>query len=104
MILKLQVMLMIHTNPYSCADDIPSVITQLQSTARKLLSWFINNHIKVNPGRCHILLSTKTLISLHLEGASITSSSCEKLLEITIDSDSKFDKHISELCNKVIKK
>ena len=94
---------MIHTTPYSCADDIPSVITQLQSTARKF-SWFINNHIKVNLGKCHILLSTKNLISLHLEAASITSSSCEKLLEITIDSDLKFDKHISELCNKVIKK
>ena len=24
------------TTPYSCADDIPSIITQLQSTARKL--------------------------------------------------------------------
>ena len=41
---------------------------------------------------------------MHLEGTCITSSSCEKLLGITINSDLKFDKHISDLCNKVSKK
>ena len=92
------------TTPYSCADDMPSVITQLQSTASKLFSWFTNNHMKVNPGKCHILLSTKNAIDVHLEGACITSSSCEKLLGITIDSDLKFDKHIYDLCDKVSKK
>ena len=92
------------TTPYSCADDIPSVITQLQSTASKLFSWLTNIHMKVNPGKCHIILSTKNAIDGHLEGTCITSSSCERLLGITIDSDLKFDKHISELCDKVSKK
>ena len=92
------------TTPYSCTDDIPSVITELQSTASKLFSWFTNNHIKVNPGKCHILFSTKNPINVCLKGACITFSSCEKLLGITIDSDIKFDKHISELCDKVSKK
>ena len=45
--------------PYSCADDIPSVITQLQSTASKLFSWFTNNHMKVNPGRCRSIKHKK---------------------------------------------
>ena len=57
--------------------------------------------MKVNPGKCHILSSTK---NVHLEGACITPSSCENLLGITIDSDLKFDKHISDLCDKVSKK
>ena len=56
--------------------------------------------MKVNPGKCHILLSTKNPTDVHLEGACITSSSCEKLLGITKDSDLKFDQHISDLCNK----
>ena len=92
------------TTPYSCTDDISSVITQLQSTASELFSWFTNNHMKVNPGKCHILLSIKIAIDVHLEGACIMSSSCEKLLGITIDSDLKFDKHISDLYDKVSKK
>ena len=53
--------------------------------------------MKVNPGKCHILLSSKNAIGVRLEGACITSSSFEKLLGITIDSDLKFDKHISDL-------
>ena len=69
---------------------------QLQSTASKGFSWFTNNHTKVNPGKCHILLSTKNPTDVHLEGACITSSSCEKLLGITKDSDLKFDQHISD--------
>ena len=78
--------------PYSCIDDIPGVITQLQSTASKLFSSFTNNHMKGNLGKCQILLNTKNLTDVHLEGACITSSSCEKLLGTTIDSDLKFDK------------
>ena len=60
--------------------------------------------MKVNPGKYHILLSTKCPTDVHLEGACIMSSSYEKLLGITIDSDLKFDKHISDLSNKVSKK
>ena len=56
--------------------------------------------MKVNPGKCHILLSTKNSTDVHLEGACITSSLCEKLLGITEDSDLKFDQHIPDLCNK----
>ena len=59
--------------------------------------------MKVNPGKCHILLSTKNPVDMHLKGTCITFSSYEKLLEITIDSDLKF-KHISDLCDKVSKK
>ena len=93
-----------NTTPYSCADDMRSIITQLQSTARKIFAWFTNNHMKVNSGKCHILLSTKNLIDLHLEGVCITSSSCKKLLGIIIDSDLKFDKCICDLCDKVSNK
>ena len=39
-----------------------------------------------------------------LRGHVLHLSSCEKLLGITIDSDLKFDKHISDLCNKISKK
>ena len=77
---------------------------QLQSVASELFSWFTSNHMKVNPGKCYILFSIKNAIDLHLEGESITSSSCEKLRGIKIDSDLKFDKHIFDLGDKVSKK
>ena len=47
------------TTPYSCATDIPSVALELQASATKLFLWFKNNHLKANPGKSHILLSSK---------------------------------------------
>ena len=41
---------------------------------------------------------------MHLEGACITCSSCVKVLGMTVDFDLKFDKHISDLGDKVSKK
>ena len=70
----------------------------------KLFSWFTDNHVIVNSGKWHILLSTKNSIDVHLEGTCVTSSSTEKLLGITADSDLKFDRHISDLCDRVMKK
>ena len=70
----------------------------------KLFSWFTDNHVIVNSGKCHILLSTKNSIDVHLQGTCVTSSSTEKLLGITADSDLKFDRHISDLCDRVMKK
>ena len=77
------------------------LITYLATS--KPFSWFTNNYMKVNPDKCNILLSTKNAIDVHLEGTRITSSSCEKLLGITIDSNLKFDKHNSDLCHRVSK-
>lgn len=78
---------------YSFADDIARVITQLQSTVIKVFSWFINNHMKVNPGKCKVLLGTKKSIDVDLQGACAMCSRCEKLLDITINFDLKLDKH-----------
>ena len=46
------------TTPYSCATDIPSVPLEVQASATKLFRLFKNKHLKPNPGKPHILLST----------------------------------------------
>ena len=43
------------TTPYSCTNNVPSAIAELQSTTSKIFSWLTNNHMNVNPGKCHIL-------------------------------------------------
>ena len=37
------------TTPYSCAQDISSVISELQRIAKKKFDWCRNNHMKANP-------------------------------------------------------
>ena len=48
------------TNPYSYAQDISSVISEFQRIVKKVFDWCRNNHMKVNPGKCHVVLSSNT--------------------------------------------
>ena len=75
------------TTPYSCGTDIPTVISELQGISTKVFNWFGINHLKANPGKCYLLLSTKSpeylLLStkssevVSIDGIQITSSTAE---------------------------
>ena len=72
------------TTPYSCATDIPSLPLEVQASATKLFRWFKNNHLKANPAKSHILLSTNKLEIVSINGIPLAASSHEKLLGVTI--------------------
>ena len=48
------------TTLYSRASDTQIVISELKLISNKLFHWFQNNHLKVNPLKCCLLLSFKT--------------------------------------------
>ena len=73
------------TTLYSCARD-----TQTQMTS-KLFHWFQYNHLKANPGKCHLILNSKTPTDVSVGDASIKTSTKETLLGILIDSELSFD-------------
>lgn len=60
--------------------------------------------MKVDLGKCQILFCSKDPDNACIDELCITSSSSNKLLGITTDSESNFDKHNSELCYKRSKK
>ena len=64
-----------------------TVIFKLHITASKLVTWFDNNHMKSNPEKSHLLLSSKTPKKAYFGGALVESSPTEKLLGIQIDSN-----------------
>ena len=74
------------TTQYLCATDIPSLPLEVQAPATKLFRWFNNNHLKGNPGKSHILLSTNKFEIVSIDGIPLAASSREKLLGVTIDS------------------
>ena len=45
--------------PNACGENMPALISELQSLALRLFEWFESNHMKVNPGKSHIFLSNK---------------------------------------------
>ena len=84
-----------HTTPYSCGTDMTSVALELQASATKLFRWFKNNHLKANPRKSHILLSTNKPKIVSIDRIPLAASSHEKSLGITIDSELKFENHIA---------
>ena len=56
------------TTLYSCATDIPTVISKLQAISSKVFNWFGNNHLKAKPSKCHLLLSSKSPETVSIDG------------------------------------
>ena len=92
------------TTPYARGENIRAVILKLQSLAFRLFKLFQNNHMKANPGKSHIFLSTKKTEKLMINDVVLTSSVEERLLGITLNSERKFEKHVKGICNKASQK
>ena len=75
------------TTPYSCGNGTQSVIAELQITSNKLFHWIEFNHLKANPDRSHLLLSSKTPINVSIFDVSLATSTTETLLGIKNDSE-----------------
>ena len=60
--------------------------------------------MKANPGKCHLLLSTKSPGIVSINGLQIPSSTAETLLGITIDSELNVENHLCAICNNVSRK
>ena len=53
--------------PFASGDTPLNIITSLENVAETLFEWFANNHMKANHGKCHLLMSTLTLISIKIK-------------------------------------
>ena len=62
------------TTPSACRENIWAVISELQSLAFRLSKWFVNNDMKANPGKSHILLSNKKTEKVTINDSVLTSS------------------------------
>ena len=56
--------------------------------------------MKANPGKSYNLLSNKKTDKVKINDVVLTSSVEENLLGITLDSELKFEKHITDIFNK----
>ena len=70
------------TTPFSWATDILTLICELQVTLTKVFNWFDNNHMKANPGKCHLLFSPETRQVVSIGGMAITLA-LQKLYQVS---------------------
>ena len=82
--------------PHVSADNIDGVIKSLEEASEILFKWFNDNLMKINAGKCHLLVSTNNTVKI-----DIFNNKSEKLSGVKFDHKLSFDDHISELCKKV---
>ena len=87
--------------PYSIGNGIHNVMSDLEQASDTLSKWFIDNYLKVNPDKYHVLLSETSETQLIVENVPIASSSCEKLSGIKIDQNWSI---VDWLCKKASQK
>ena len=75
------------------------VISQLEREVITLLTWVINNRLKANPDKFHLVHSDNSQKS-HIKDADlhIKNSQAPKLLEIKTDNKLTLDQHVCEIC------
>ena len=92
------------TAPYKTGRNSAYVIHNLEVFGKILLNWFNDNSMKANPCKYHLLLRGSDSSEITVGNKTISSSKCEKLLGIKIDSRLNFKEHIESLCKKASQK
>ena len=67
-----------------------SVIIKVQGITKMFLRWHENNHMKVNPGKSHIVLSSNIQIIVPFDNVAIISSFTKNLIATTFNLELKF--------------
>ena len=68
------------------------------------VTWFSENEMKANLGKCHMLLSSTESLNFQISETVIHNSQSTKLLGVTFDNKLKFEKHINTICQKANRK
>ena len=79
-------------------------LKKLRSYTIKIIEWFSNNRLKSNAGKYNLITSSTSLVEIPIENTKISSFKRVKLLGVHFDGRLDFDYHVSQICEKPIKK
>ena len=87
---------------YSTGKYLNRIRRNLEMEFMILHQWFHENHLALNPGKCHyMVIGSKNLShEIMLNNNTITSFDEEKLLGIFLDNKLNFESQIGSLCRK----
>ena len=62
------------TTIYMCGHELEHILCSLETDAQKLFKWFLDNSMKLNPDKCHLLIfgEKNTDVSVLIGATSIT--------------------------------
>ena len=92
------------TTPYVIGNNPDEVVSELRDITEKQFTWFSQNEMKANLGKCHMLLSSTELLNFQISETVIHNSQSKKLLGVTFDNKLNFEKHINAICQEANRK
>ena len=92
------------STPYIVENNVADVLEKLTNITQRLVTWFANNQMKANHGKCHLLLRTQEDANIQISNTTINFSRSQKSLGIVFDNKLKFDKHMENICQKANRK
>ena len=93
-----------NNTPYTSDISLNLILEKLESSTHHLFRWFKENHMKANPDKYNLLVTTNALTFVNINSFQIINSTEEKLLGIKFDSKLSFQNHASSLCKKASQK
>ena len=93
-----------NNTPYTSDISLNLILEKLESSTHHLFRWFKEKHMKANPDKYNLLVTTNALTFVNINSFQITNSTEEKLLGIKLDSKLSFQNHASSLCKKASQK
>jgi hypothetical protein len=88
----------------SQSNDLTCIKHQLEKAANESLKWFSCNFMKANPSKFQSMIISRQSncsLEINVDGSTVASSECVKLLGVFIDNRLSFSNHVSQLCKKV---
>ena len=90
--------------PYVIGNNAEELVSELKTITQKLFIWFVQNEMKANLDKCHLLFSITDAFSFEISETVIRNSNSKKLLGVTFDNKLKFEKHIITICQRANRK
>ena len=86
----------------ACDMNLENLLRRLEHDSHLAIEWFKQNYMKLNEGKCHLLISgfKHEVLWANIGGKKIWESKEEKLLGLCIDRDLTFTSHIASICAK----
>ena len=86
------------TTIYTCNKNLDNIVHRLENDCGIALEWFVDNFMKLNADKCHLLVLGQRCddpVTVRIGSTDVVNSSEEKLLGVQIDRELSFDNHVS---------
>ena len=90
--------------PYISGGSIDDVFKSLKDDSINLFKWFLENQMKANSDKCHLITSKLSCMNLKIGDINIENKTCEKLLGIKVDNKLSFNEHLDGIIKKASRK